>query len=81
MSTDIDADPKTVAKWRSAALPSLPRGPRSTVLFVADEAIITAFHRHTLLLDDSSIPSDDDLVPRPAAAQSIRNKSRTAASI
>jgi hypothetical protein len=62
-------------------LPSLPRGPRSTVLFVANEAIIIVFHRHALLLDDSSMPSDDNLVPRPAAAQLIRNKSRTAASM
>lgn len=48
---------KTVAKWKKRAsvadLPTGPREPRSTVLSVAEEAIIVAFRRHTLLpLDD-----------------------------
>ena len=50
-------NPKTVAKWRKrssvADLPTGPKEPRSTVLSPADEAIIVAFSRHTLLpLDD-----------------------------
>ncbi len=50
-------NPKTVAKWRKrSSVPDLPTGPkepRSTVLSPADEAIIVAFRRHTLLpLDD-----------------------------
>jgi transposase InsO family protein len=50
-------NPKTVAKWKKrssvADLPTGPREPRSTVLSIADEAIIVAFRQHTLLpLDD-----------------------------
>jgi len=41
---------KTVAKWKKRAsvadLPTGPREPRSTVLSVAEEAIIVAFRRH-----------------------------------
>ena len=48
---------KTVAKWKRRTsvvdLPTGPREPRSTSLSVADEAIVVAFRRHTLLpLDD-----------------------------
>ena len=48
---------KTVAKWKKrtsvADLPTGPREPTSTVLSIEEEAIIIAFHRHTLLpLDD-----------------------------
>ena len=48
---------KTVAKWKlrasTADHPTGPRQPKSTVLSPADEAIIVAFRRHTLLpLDD-----------------------------
>jgi transposase-like protein len=50
-------NPKTVAKWKKrgsvADLPTGPRKPRSTVLSIADEAIVVAFRQHTLLpLDD-----------------------------
>ncbi|RWE02860.1 MAG: helix-turn-helix domain-containing protein, partial [Mesorhizobium sp.] len=44
---------KTVAKWRertsTADLPTGPKEPRSTVLFVEEEAVIVAFRRYTLL--------------------------------
>ncbi len=48
---------KTVAKWKHrtsvAGLPTGPRDPRSTVLWIEEEAVIVAFRRHTLLpLDD-----------------------------
>ena len=48
---------KTVAKWRKrnsvTDLPTGPREPRSTVLTPAEEAVVVAFRRHTLLpLDD-----------------------------
>src|SRR5512140_3581712 len=48
---------KTVAKWKRrtsvADLPTGPTTPKSTVLSTADEAIIVAFRKHTLLpLDD-----------------------------
>ena len=50
-------NPKTVAKWKKrssvADLPTGPKGPKSTVLSITDEAIVVAFRRHTLLpLDD-----------------------------
>lgn len=48
---------KTVAKWKKRTsttdLKTGPKVPRSTVLSIEEEAIIVAFHRHTLLpLDD-----------------------------
>ena len=48
---------KTVAKWKRwtsvADIPTGPKDARSTVLSIAEEAIIVAFRRHTLLpLDD-----------------------------
>jgi len=48
---------KTVAKWKgrtsTADLPTGPRAPRSTVLWVEEEAVVIAFRRYTLLpLDD-----------------------------
>ena len=60
-------NPKTVVKWRrrtsTSDAPMGPKTPRSTVLSQAEEAIIVAFRKHTLLpLDDclyalqSSIP-------------------------
>jgi transposase-like protein len=46
-------NPKTIAKWRKrcsvADQPTGPKAPRSTVLPAAQEAIIVAFRRHTLL--------------------------------
>jgi transposase InsO family protein len=48
---------KTVAKWKRrtfvADVPTGPKGSRSTVLTVEEEAVVIAFRRHTLLpLDD-----------------------------
>jgi transposase len=48
---------KTVAKWKKrTTVKDLPTGPsdvHSTVLSIEEEAIIVAFHKHTLLpLDD-----------------------------
>ena len=50
-------NPKTVAKWRKRAtvedMKTGPSEPRSTVLSEAEEAMVVAFRRHTLLpLDD-----------------------------
>ena len=50
-------NPKTVAKWRKRAtvedMRTGPSEPRSTVLTEAEEAMVVAFRRHTLLpLDD-----------------------------
>ncbi len=57
LSRELGINPKTVAKWRKRAtvedLKTGPKEPRSTVLTEADEAMVVAFRRHTLLpLDD-----------------------------
>ncbi len=57
LSGELGINPKTVAKWRKRAtvedLKTGPKEPRSTVLTEAEEAMIVAFRRHTLLpLDD-----------------------------
>jgi hypothetical protein len=67
LSRELGINPKTVAKWRKRAtvedMKTGPSEPRSTVLSEAEEAMVVAFRRHTLLpLDDclyalqSSIP-------------------------
>src|SRR6267142_765431 len=57
LSRRYGINPKTVAKWKKrgsvADLPTGPEEPKSTSLSLADEAIIVAFRKHTLLpLDD-----------------------------
>lgn len=57
LSREMGINPKTVAKWRKRAtvedMKTGPKEPRSTVLSAAEEAMIVAFRRHTLLpLDD-----------------------------
>ena len=54
---ELGINPKTVANWRKHTtvedLKTGPREPRSSILTEAEEAIIVAFRRHTLLpLDD-----------------------------
>jgi hypothetical protein len=49
----LGINPKTVAKWRKRMtvedLKAGPKEPRSTVLTEAEEAMVVAFRRHTLL--------------------------------
>ena len=56
LSREFGINPKTVAKWRKrATVEDMKTGPepRSTVLSQAEEAMVVAFRRHTLLpLDD-----------------------------
>ncbi len=57
LSKELGINAKTVAKWRKRAsvedLKTGPKEPRSSVLSEAEEAMIVAFRRHTLLpLDD-----------------------------
>ena len=57
LSRELGINPETVSKWRKRAtladLKPGPKEPRSTVLTEAEEAIVVAFRRHTLLpLDD-----------------------------
>ena len=53
LSREFGINPKTVAKWRKRQTvedqKAGPKEPRSTVLSETDEAMIVAFHRHTLL--------------------------------
>ena len=56
-SRELGINPKTVAKWRKRTtvedMKTGPRDPRSTILSEAEEAMVVAFRRHTLLpLDD-----------------------------
>jgi hypothetical protein len=73
LSREFGINPKTVAKWRKRAtvedLKTGPKEPRSTVLTEAEEAMIVAFRRHTLL------PLDDCLY---AIQPSIPNLTRSA---
>ena len=57
LSRELGINPKTVAKWRKRTSvedrKTGPKEPRSTVLTEAEEAMVVAFRRHTLLpLDD-----------------------------
>jgi len=57
LSRELGINPKTVAKWRKRAtiedLKTGPKAPHSTILTEAEEAMVVAFRRHTLLpLDD-----------------------------
>lgn len=53
LSREFGINPKTVAKWRKRAtvedLKTGPKEPRSTTLTEAEEAMVVAFRRHTLL--------------------------------
>lgn len=57
LSHESGINPKTVAEWRKRAtvedLKTGPKTPHSTILSEAEEAMVLAFRRHTLLaLDD-----------------------------
>ena len=57
LSRELGINPKTVAKWRKRAtvedMKTGPKAPHSTTLSEAEEAMVVAFRRHTLLpLDD-----------------------------
>ncbi len=53
LSRELGINPKTVAKWRKRAtvedLKTRPKAPHSTTLSEAEEAMVVAFRRHTLL--------------------------------
>ena len=76
LSRELGINPKTVAKWRKRAslddLKTGPKEPRSTVLTVAEEAMVVAFRRHTLLpLDDCLYALQPTIPHRKRAACSI----------
>ena len=53
LSRELGINPKTVAKWRKRAtvedMKTRPKAPHSTTLSEAEEAMVLAFRRHTLL--------------------------------
>lgn len=59
LSKELGINPKTIAKWRKRStvgdLKAGPSEPRSTVLTEAEEAMIVAFRRQTLLSLDSCL--------------------------
>ena len=61
------AEPQTVTKWRKRAFvndaPMGPKAPRSTVLTPAEEAIVIAFRKHTLLLLDDCLYAMQVTIP------------------
>lgn len=63
----IGINPKTVAKWRKRAtvenLKTGPKEPRSAVLIEAEEAMVIAFRRHTLLPLDDCLYALQPLIP------------------
>ena len=56
LSRELGINPKTVAKWRKRAtvedMKTGPKAPHSTTLSEAEEAMVVAFRRHTLLPHD-----------------------------
>ena len=83
LSRELGINPKIVAKWRKRAtvddLKTGPKAPNSTTLSEAEEAMVIAFRRHTLLpLDDClyvmqpTIPSDPvSAPPLPSMARHL----------
>ena len=59
LSRELGINPQAVAKWRKRVtvedLKTVPKAPHSTPLTEAEEAMVVAFRRHTLL------PFDDCL--------------------
>jgi hypothetical protein len=59
LSRDLGVNPKTMAKWRKRTsvedMKTGPKEPRSTVLTEAEEAMVVAFRRHTLLPPDDCL--------------------------
>lgn len=60
-------NPKTVAKWKKRSTASDasmgPKQPRSTVLSTAEEALVVAFRKHTLLPLDDCLYALQDSIP------------------
>ena len=68
-------NPKTIAKWKARKsvvdLPTGPKEPRSTVLTVAEEAVVGAFRRHTLLPLDDCLYALQPTIPHLRARRCI----------
>ena len=68
LSRELAINPKTVAKWRKRETvedrKTGPKEPRSTVLSDAEEAMVVAFRRHTLLPLDDCLYALQPSIPR-----------------
>jgi hypothetical protein len=83
LSRELGINPKTVAKCKRATVEDMktgPKAPHSTTLSEAEEAMVVAFRRHTLLpLDDCLYalqPSIPHLTDRRCTAAAQRGISR-----
>ena len=69
LSRELGINPKTVAKWRKRVtigdMKTGPSAPRSTVLTEAEEAMVVAFRRHTLLPLDDCLYALQPSIPHP----------------
>mgnify|MGYP005681678507 CR=1 FL=1 len=79
LSRELGINPKTVAKWRKRQTvkdgKTGPREPRSTVLSQAEEGMIVAFRRHTMLpLEDCLCPSAIDPTSHTVSPASVSAK-------
>ncbi len=67
LSWELGINPKTVAKWRKRQtledMKTGPNEPRSTVLTKAEEAMVIAFRRHTLLPFDDCLYALQPTIP------------------
>jgi transposase InsO family protein len=67
LSRELGINPKTVAKWRKRAtvedMKTGPTEPRSSVLTEAEEAMVVAFRRHTLLPPDDCLYALQPTIP------------------
>jgi hypothetical protein len=67
LSRELGINPKTVAKWRKRAtvedLKTGPKVPHSTTLTEAEEAMVVAFRRHTLLPLDNCLYALQPSIP------------------
>ncbi len=75
LSRELGINPKTVAKWRKRHtvedFKAGPKEPRSTILTEAEEALIVAFRRHTLLPLDDCIYALQPSVPYLTALSAV----------
>src|SRR3712207_2214816 len=78
-------NPKTIAKWRRRATTADPymgpSRPRSAMLTDAEEAIVVAFRRHTLLPLDDVVGYLCEGIPKLARSALHRCLQRVAASL
>src|SRR3546814_10419785 len=84
LSRELGINPKTVAKWRKRTtvedLKTGPKAPHSTTMTAAEEAMIVAFRRHTLLPLDDCLYALQPTIPhltRSALHRCLRSEEHT----